>query len=102
MVRYLAALVLVVLAVRPAVATNHLIVIHEVLGSWQGDDTIQFIELRMLETGQTELSGGGGTPSDLILDDASGSAETRRTFVFTHDVNNGAAGATILIATNAL
>ena len=27
---------------------NHLIAIDEVLGSWQGDDTVQFVELRLL------------------------------------------------------
>ena len=42
-------------------ADNHLIAFDEVLGSWQGDDTAQFIELRMLAPGQTALSAGGGT-----------------------------------------
>src|SRR5262249_26678425 len=80
---------------------QHLIAIDEVLGSWQGDDTVQFIELRMLAPGQQSLSDGGGSrgASDLLLDDASGSADTRRSFVFTgHDLANGVQGARILIA----
>ena len=74
------------------------------LGSWQGDDTVQFVELRMLAPGQQFLSNGGGSrgPSDLIFDDASGSAETRRSFVFTHDLALGEQGSRILIATSAL
>jgi hypothetical protein len=76
-----------------------------VLGSWQGDDTVQFIELRMLAAGQQFLSDGGGSrgASDLVFDDAAGSAGTRRSFVFTHDVMpNAVPGARILIATQAL
>ena len=75
------------------------------LGSWQGDDTVQFIELRMLAPGQQFLSNGGGSrgPSDLVFDDATGSAATRRSFVFTHDVMpNAVQGSRILIATPAL
>jgi hypothetical protein len=75
-----------------------------VLGSWQGDDTIQFIELRMLAPGQQFLSNGGGSrgASDLVFDDASGSAGTRRSFVFTHDLALGEQGSRILLATPAL
>jgi hypothetical protein len=87
------------------VAAQHLIAIDEVLGSWQGDDTVQFIELRMLAPGQQFLSDGGGSrgASDLIFDDASGSAATRRSFVFTHDVGpNALQDSRILIATSGL
>jgi hypothetical protein len=75
-----------------------------VLGSWQGDDTVQFIELRMLAPGQQFLSDGGGSrgASDLVFDDASGAAETRRSFIFTHDLAAGGQGSRILIATSAL
>jgi hypothetical protein len=75
-----------------------------VLGSWQGDDTVQFVELRMLAPGQQFLSDGGGSrgASDLIFDDAAGSADTRRSFVFTHDLPLGEQGSRILIATSAL
>jgi len=98
------SLLLVLAAVHPAAATNHLIEIYEVLGSWQGDDTAQFIELRMLAPGQTQLSNLGGArgTTEIVLDDASGSATTRRVLVFTRDMNRGVAGARILIATQAL
>jgi len=83
---------------------NHLIAIDEVLGSWQGDDSIQFVELRMLAPGQQFLSDGGGArgPAVLIFDDATGSADTRRVFTFTHDLSVGAMDSRILIATSAL
>src|SRR5206468_11909964 len=44
--------VLITLVARPAGAVNHLIAIDEVLGSWQGDDSVQFVQLRMLAAGQ--------------------------------------------------
>jgi hypothetical protein len=62
-VTVVAALVLVVMAgaaADPVHAVNHLIVIDEVLGSWQGDNEIQFIELRMLQPDQNQLQLGAG------------------------------------------
>jgi hypothetical protein len=71
-----------------------------VLGSWQGDDEVQFVSLRMLAPGQQFLSNGGGRGgSDLLFDDAGGEAATRVVFTFTHDLTNGLQGARILIAT---
>ena len=101
---WVATVFLVLAAVRPAAATNHLIAIDEVLGSWQGDDTLQLIELRMLAPGQTQLSNGGGTrgTTELVLDDASGAAATRRVLVFTRDLARGETGARVLIATQGL
>ena len=89
---------------RPAGAVNHLIAIDEVLGSWQGDDSVQFVQLRMLAAGQQLLSDGGGVrgPAELVFDDASGSPDTRRVFTFTHDLAIGLAGSRILLATPAL
>jgi len=89
---------------RPAGAVNHLIAIDEVLGSWQGDDSVQFVQLRMLAAEQQLLSDGGGTrgPAELVFDDASGSPDTRRVFTFTHDLAIGLAGSRILLATPAL
>jgi hypothetical protein len=89
---------------RPAGAVNHLIAIDEVLGSWQGDDSVQFVQLRMLAAGQQLLSDGGGTrgPAELVFDDATGSPDTRRVFTFTHDLAIGLAGSRILLATPAL
>ncbi len=101
--RTLALAVLLLVASR-AGAVNHLNAIDQVLGSWQGDDSVQFVELRMLATGQTMLSDGGGTrgPAVLIFDDASGSPDTRRVFTFTRDLSVGQAGARILLATPGL
>jgi hypothetical protein len=100
----IAALVAVSTLAAPAAAVNHLIAIDEVLGSWQGDDTVQFVELRLLAPGQTSLSDGGGSrgAAEIIFDDASGSAATRRFFTFTHDLANGETGARVLLATPAL
>ena len=83
---------------------NHGIVIDEVLGSWQGDDSVQFVELRLVVSGQTSLSNGGGVrgATELVFDDPSGAAETRRVFTFTRDLARGEAGARVLIATAGL
>jgi hypothetical protein len=89
---------LALLAAGPVRASNHLIAIEEVLGSWQGDDGVQFVELHLLAAGQNHLSAGG----ELVFDDASGSAATRRVFTFTRDVLRGEAGARVLVATTAL
>ena len=74
------------------------------LGSWQGDDAVQFVELRMLAAGQQLLSDGGGTrgATGLVFDDASGSPDTRRVFTFTRDLAVGVVDARILVATPAL
>ena len=98
------ALLLAVGGVRPAAATNHLIALDEVLASWQGDDAVQFVELRMLAPGQGALSDGGGArgAADLIFDDATASTGGRRIFTFTHDLTRAEADARILIATPAL
>jgi hypothetical protein len=89
---------------QPAAAINHMIKLDEVLASWQGDDTVQFIGLRMLAPGQGALSDGGGVrgAADLVFDDATASADGRRIFTFTHDLTRAEAGARILVATRAL
>ena len=100
-----ATVVLFLVAVwRVAAASNHLIAIEEVLGSWQGDDAVQFVELRMLAPGQQFLSDGGGIrgAADLVFDDATGSPDTRRVFTFTHDLARGETGARVLVATRPL
>ena len=71
------------------------IVLDEVLGSWQGDDAAQYIELRMVADGQSQLANVGA----LIFDDATASTEGRRTLIFTGNVARGLAGAAILVAT---
>src|SRR5207253_2215745 len=57
-----------------------------------------------LAPGQQSLSNGGGVrgAADLVFDDAAGSPAGQRVFTFTHDLTQGAAGAHVLIATQAL
>lgn len=94
----------ILLVARPVVAVNHLIAIDAVLGSWQGDDTVQFVELRLLADGQGALSDGGGSrgAADLVFDDASGDPARQRVFTFTHDLMFQLSGARVLVATRAL
>jgi hypothetical protein len=88
---------------RPALAVNHLIVVDEILGSWQGDDTIQFVELRLLAAGQRSLSSSGGRgTTDIVFFDATGSPAAARVVTFTRDLDQSQAGARVLIATQAL
>jgi hypothetical protein len=98
-----AALLALVLAA-PARAVNHLIVIEEVLGSWQGDEAVQFVELRLLAGGQGSLSNAGGARAGtgLVFLGANGAADTKRVFSFTRDLLHPEAGAHVLIATTAL
>jgi hypothetical protein len=77
---------------RPAAAINHLMVIDEVLASWQSDPEIQFIELRMLQPGQNQVQG-----AQVEILDRDGAELVR--FEFQDDVSGGTAGARILIAT---
>ena len=74
------------------------------LASFQGDTSLQFIELRLLAPGQQSLSNGGGVrgAADLVFDDAAGSPAGQRVFTFTHDLTQGAAGARVLVATAGL
>jgi len=74
------------------------IVLEEVLGSWQGDEAVQFVELRMLAEGQHRV----GNRAELVFDDASASVEGRRFFTLTRDLSRGVQGAKILVATSRL
>ena len=88
---------------RPALAVNHLIVVDEVLGSWQGDDTIQFVELRLLAAGQGSLSSAGGRgTTDLVFFDPTGSPAAARVVTFTRDLAQAQVGSRVLVATPAL
>ena len=69
------------------------IVLQEVLGSWRGDDTIQFVELIMVQDLQNVLN----TRAALVFENATGSTE--QTFLFTKNVANGVLGATVLVGT---
>ena len=97
--RRLAAALLVLALVGTAAASNQSIALGEVLGSWQGDDTVQFVELRMLADGQQNLSAG----AQLVFDDQTASDAGRRFFTFQPpDPARGVMGAAVLIATTGL
>jgi hypothetical protein len=74
------------------------IVLEEVLASWKGDATVQFVELRMLAEGQQFLEG----KALLAFDDATGREETRTILLFDKSVNIGDVGSRVLIATPGL
>src|SRR5262249_26481623 len=61
-------------AAAPARASNHLVIIDQVLASWQGSTAVQFVMLRMLAPGEGNLSLG----ASLVFDDETGSAASRR------------------------
>jgi hypothetical protein len=80
----------------PALA-NTRILLDELLASWQGDDAVQFVELRMLEAGQQDVAG-----AELAIDDPSGDPQRRRFFTFPAGVARGVPNARILVATQGL
>ena len=87
------ALVFVLVALpRLALATSDLIVIDEILASWQGDNEIQFVELRMTAAGQEQVAG-----SEIEVLDGSGMVIAR--LPFPSSVSNALVDARILIAT---
>lgn len=88
-----AALVLVAVLAAPAQAVNHLIVIDEVLGSWQGDNEVQFIELRMVQPDQNQLQLGAG----IEIIDRDG--ELLQQFTFGGPAQRALPGTRILIGT---
>lgn len=69
------------------------IVLDEIVGSWQGDDEVQYVELRMIADGQQNIAGAA-----LVFDNASGTEEGRRVLVFPQGVGRGVTGARILVA----
>jgi hypothetical protein len=69
------------------------VVLKEVLGSWRGDDTIQFVELLMIADFQNVLL----NRAELVFEDATGTTE--ESFLFTKNVAFGVAGATVLVGT---
>jgi len=89
----------VVMAVLAAgrVAAQSSIALDEIVGSWQGDDQVQYVELRMLDAGQNGIANVAG----LVFQDATGDSDGSRVFVFTQNVARGVAGAKILVASAA-
>jgi len=77
-------------------AVNHLMVIDEILGSWQGDTDVQFIELRMLAADQNSLQIGASIE---IFDKA---GKLVRQFTFLGPGLSNLPGTRILIGTAAL
>ena len=71
------------------------IALDEIVGSWQGDVEIQYVELRMLADGQNAVAGVAA----VVFDDATGSIDNRRAYIFPYSVARGVAGAKILLAT---
>lgn len=88
------AVVVVVCAAMGIARAQNRIVLDEVVGSWQGDDDIQYVELRMLEANQNGIA----NVAAIVFDDASGSEDGRRVAIFTQNVGRGVEGAKILIA----
>ena len=93
MKRALAVVVVVSVAMGAAPAHSQ-IALDEIVGSWQGDDAIQYVELRMLADNQNGLANAAA----LVFDDASGSEDARRVVIFTQNVARGVQGAKVLIA----
>lgn len=86
---------LVLALVAASAGAQDRIVLEEVLASWQGDDRVQFVELRMLADGQQAV----GNRAELVFDDETASVDGRRFFTITRDAGRGVAGAAILVAT---
>jgi len=85
------ALAIVTAVFVPPAQAGHLIVINEVLASWQGDDSVQFVELEV--TGQDQRAVGGAR---LEFYDQDGN---RIEFIVLTDVTNGSDATRILVAT---
>lgn len=78
---------------RTAEAAFHCIRIHAVMGGFNGDNNIQYVELRLSANGQTALTG-----HKLEFFDAG--ATLLATFTFPSGVTNGWKGDSVLIATS--
>ena len=90
----LVGLVALLVASGVAHAQDH-IILDEIVGSWQADDEIQYLELRMTAAGQNAIGGVAA----LVFDDATGSDDGRRALFFQQSVVRGLEGAKILVAT---
>src|SRR5215831_11825634 len=76
---------------RSVSAATTRIVLAEILGSWQGDDAVQFVELAITTDGATNVAGGTLT--------FAGASGAKQSISLPTDVTNGAAGARILLET---
>src|SRR3990170_2625369 len=92
----LLALAAVVLQPQPALATFHCMRIHAVMAGFNGNNNIQYVELRMTSAGQNVVSG-----HTLKFYDSTGPSGTlKATFTFPSDAANGLSGDSILVATS--
>jgi hypothetical protein len=66
------------------------VLLAEVLGSWQGDGDVQFVELAITRDGATDVSGASLTFT---------TASARHSLQLTKDMANGSSGSRILFAT---
>ncbi len=89
------AVVAALVATTGAARAQNRIALDEIVGSWQADDEVQFVSLRMLDAGQNAI----GNVAALVFYDATGSSDGARALFFTQNVANGAQGAEILVAT---
>jgi hypothetical protein len=80
---------------QPAHASFHLMRIHAVMAGFEGDDLVQYVELRMASGGQTQVGGK-------VLCFYAGAGFPFRRFTFPDDANNGASGSSILVGTAAM
>ncbi len=81
----------VLLAATPTPAATTQVLLSEVLGSWQGDDEVQFVELVVAAVGATDVGGA-------VLTFATDAGE-RQSFQLPAAVANGDPGRRILVAT---
>ena len=70
------------------------IVLDEVLGSWQADDELQYVELRMLSAEANIIA----NTAAVLFDDATGSADGRRAVILNQNLLRGGQGVKILLA----
>jgi hypothetical protein len=93
--KYVLAVVVATCAAFGVARAQSHIALDEIVGSWQGDDEMQYVELRMLAADQQGIA----NVAALVFDDATASEDGRRAAIFTTNVSRGVADAKILIAT---
>src|SRR5262245_34845960 len=73
------------------------ILLDGIVGSWLGDDGVQYVTIGMLDAGQ----GGLANTGVLVFDDATGDPDARRFYVFPSNVAQSGPGVRVLVATAA-
>ena len=93
--KYVLAVVVATCAAFGVARAQNRIALDEIVGSWQGDDEMQYVELRMLAADQQNIA----NVAALIFDDATASADGQRAAIFTTNVARGVENGKILLAT---